>query len=366
MATDLLSCKGINELNSFGWSIDIEQEDQLYELNGEDFLFDLINEIENPLISSYEDDFYIFNQFENGDEDLLDVANGLDNEHDLNEHYLNCHPDEMLHNLSLDHLSTKNESNLQRHHSLGSLNEQVVLSKNSKLNKRYLQEDKELESLKFSETSKLNKRYTSGANTSSTNNLLSNNKTNNNLRKDDLVNKTGAATGGVARKLNKQQSMQQHSMNNLIDIKNNSLSKRSMSLQELGLANSALNDRYFDKNTNKSNSLTKKDLSSLNSSIISTSSNQIVNEMKNIKPKVMSYGNLTDLANQQSSRDKSQLTKSTSSYWYREKFKNPHQFGNYLNVKSHHHHHRDVPSSGKNNRLFIEIFFYDLLIDIFF
>lgn len=317
----------------------------------------MINEIENPLISNYDDDFYIYNQFENGNEDLFEVnTNELINNNsnnDLMNGYLNGHSNDRFDNLSLDNLMNKNEINIQRHHSLGSINDQVVLSKNSKLNKRYLLEDKDLEeSLKFSETSKLNKRYTSGtANTSSTSNLqLSSHKNNNLSRKDDLI-KT-SVTGGVAKKLNKQQSMQQHSMSNLIDIKNNSLSKRSMSLQELGLAtNSALNDRYFDKNTNKSNSLTKKeikqDLSSLNSSIISTSSNQAIASNNNVKPKVMSYSNLVDLTKQP--KEKNQITKSSSSYWYKEKFKNQQQFGNYLNVKQHHHHHNKVPSSAMSD-----------------
>ncbi|MDW3612352.1 MAG: hypothetical protein QOK90_09525, partial [Nitrososphaeraceae archaeon] len=45
IANDLLACKGASD--SFGWSLDLEQENQLNELNGEDYIFDLINEIEN-------------------------------------------------------------------------------------------------------------------------------------------------------------------------------------------------------------------------------------------------------------------------------------------------------------------------------
>ena len=346
IANDLLVCKGIND--SFGWSVDLEQESQLNELNGEEFVFDLINEVENPLIPNY-GDFYIYNQFENGDGDLLDVG-GL-----TNGHLSNGHIDKMD-NLSLNKLPNGNESNhIQRHHSLGSINEQVVLSKNSKLNKRYLKEDlesKELESLKFSETSKLNKRYTTSASASNSNN---NSQLSGQSRKDDQSVSKPMVSGmaGVARKLNKQ-LIQQQSMSNLIDIKNSSLSKRSLSLQELGLATkSALNDRYFDKSANQSNSLTRKelkqsaDLSSSNSSIVSASSYQAAGaSSKSVKPKVMSYNNLSDLNKTKDRSGNSQLTKSSSSYWYKEKFKHQQSTSNYLNVK---HHHQKVPSSAMSD-----------------
>lgn len=348
VSNDLLTSKGITD--SFGWSIDVEQENQLSELNGEEYLFDLMNEIENPLIANYEDDFYIFTQYENGDDDLVDVTgrncghlngvltNGLAAGHSSNNHL------DRLDNLSLSMPDESDKNNIQRHRSLGSINEQIVLSKNSKLNKRYLREEesKELESLRFSETSKLNKRYTANASAS---NLLSGS-AGQQSRKDELI-KTAGVSGGVARKLNKQQSMQQHSMSNLIDIKNNSLSKRSQSLQELGLATrSALNDRYFDKNASQSNSLTRKELKqqqdnlSSNSSIHSSSSYQAP---KSVKPKVLSYGNLSDLAKSNEKAAANQLIKSTSSYWYKEKFKSNPQQSNYLNVK------HKVPSSAMSD-----------------
>ena len=345
VSNDLLTSKGITD--SFGWSIDIEQENQLSELNGEEYLFDLVNEIENPLITNYEDDFYIFTQYENGEEDLIEgrLLNGHSNGVHLNglptAISTSNHLDR-LDNLSLSMQDAGDKNNIQRHRSLGSINEQIVLSKNSKLNKRYLQEEesKELESLRFSETSKLNKRYTANASAS---NLLTGSA---GQRKDDPIKASGVS-GGVARKLNKQQSMQQHSMSNLIDIKNNSLSKRSQSLQELGLATrSALNDRYFDKNAGQSNSLTRKELKqqadnlSSNSSIVSSSSYQAP---KAVKPKVLSYGNLSDLTKSNEKAATNQLIKSTSSYWYKEKFKGNHHQSNYLNIK------QKVPSSAMSD-----------------
>ena len=387
ISNDLLTCKGVND--SFGWTIDLEQEDQLDELNGEEYLFDLVNEIENPLIANYDDDFYIYTLFENGNNDLLlnsttanaNLSNGLINGYHHKNHgiltnglltNLTSNQIDRLDNLSLNNKFTnENKSddltnNIQRHHSLGSINDQVVLSKNSKLNKRYLKDEdsvsKELESLKFSETSKLNKRYTT--NNASASNLLASslNSSQQQRNKDDLIIKTSAITGGVARKLNKQQSIQQHSMSNLIDIKNSSLSKRSQSLQELGLATrSALNDRYFDKSTsNKSNSLTRKDINqqqvednlSSNSSINSSSSYHHHHHHQAtqaaVKPKVLSYSDLTK------AKDKAisdQLIKSSSSYWYKEKFKSNnnshHQHSssssNYLNVR------QKVPSSAMSD-----------------
>lgn len=110
-------------------------------------------------------------------------------------------------------------------HSLMSLDQvNISLSKNSKLNKRYLNtnqsESLESPNLQLSETSKLNKRYVSTRD--------------NNHHSHHQSSFREKASSPPA-------SFHKHHH----DSRLASLSKRSMSLQELGLATSALNDRYF-------------------------------------------------------------------------------------------------------------------------
>lgn len=95
------------------------------------------------------------------------------------------------------------------------LQSSIGLSKKSKLNERYLSKKSAIEKIKLSETSKLNQRYVKSP---------IDDKINNYRKSDDVLLQTF--------------------------VEPQLVNKRSKSMQELGLASSALNDRYFASRTN--------------------------------------------------------------------------------------------------------------------
>lgn len=273
-ASDLLHAKGLD--HSSGWTVELNDEGDIYELNGSDYVLDLISEMEIvpsfPVCKSY---FLISPDHGNKDRKSgiinpvhnPEKINKVDFESSLDEsllvpRYYKAKPSRMsskppfdsidsrgnhlrARSLSREYIAqesgfkfpesnlipekTKNATGLNHRHSysLMALDTQnnLSLSKNSRLNRRYLTrfDKNNPDNLKLSETSKLNKRY-------------------------------------VATKLDKANEMKPLKGISPMRMYHSgaSLSKRSMSLQELGLASSALNDRYFSSRQllHKTSSLT--------------------------------------------------------------------------------------------------------------
>ena len=210
-AADLLKSKSIKQ--TFGWSVDLLDGDDVFELNGTDYVLDLISETEMPpsfptcrsffltspdrskhrktgsaihdaqSINAYDPDL-LDEQFYGKDENMEpELTNGSARKLERGSV---SHEELAMRLMSEEYCILSNSvQSLDRNN--------MSLSKQSRLNQRYLSNDKGRSGHKLADKSRGSKRF-------------------------------------ISRHDHKSQP---------------SLSKRSVSMQELGLATSALNDRYF-------------------------------------------------------------------------------------------------------------------------
>ncbi|RWS29427.1 myosin XV-like protein, partial [Leptotrombidium deliense] len=242
-AADALKAKGFDD--PFGWTVDLDDSGDIYGLNGNDYVLDVISQMEIPPSFPVCNSYFLNSADRSksgGKQKILSSAHNPERVNKLDIDIGEC--SSLSNKKSSDsnersRVSTKKISvngelrakSVSREHLIGNgtahanqvdESENTVipsmnLSRSSRLNQRYLHKEtsKDAPNIKLSATSKLNQRY--------------------------ICSQTEPTTNDES-KLSESKS----------------LSKRSMSLQELGLACSALNDRYFAsrQNLHKTSSLT--------------------------------------------------------------------------------------------------------------
>jgi hypothetical protein len=210
--------------DAFGWTVDLVEEDSVLGLNGEDFVLDLISEMElpSPLLT----DLTSFAPLEPHSRACSVASNGS-----------RWQSVSRSDHTSLFAASSSTGEPLSLSH-LTAANEQIEVIAKSKSRNRHLTRNESIEQdempteLRLSETSKLNKRYTMVSKSS-------NNGHSSVERNSDAIDPRNSNSNQSSANLPNSHETNLHQSGG-------TLTKRSVSLQELGLATgSVLNDRYF-------------------------------------------------------------------------------------------------------------------------
>lgn len=210
-ATGLLAARNIDD--NFGWTVELVDEDGTFELNGNDYVFDLIADRElmagfpasnhHFLVSPDRAKQRSYRNLNNATDDLQDYDDLEPLPPPINRRY----PQSELSTDSVISGKRPETTSMTHSSSVMSLDRTNLKLSKSRLNQRYTNKPEAVRTnsdMKLSESSRLNKRYVS--------------------------NGQNRVHEKPPRKLEPQVLP---------------LSKRSLSLQELGLATSALNERYF-------------------------------------------------------------------------------------------------------------------------
>lgn len=252
--------------NHTGWSIDFEDNDGVYTMNGDDYIFDMVSQMELYPTFPASKNYFIGcgNQLRSSNKNLLnpfhnpDLVNKFTVDEIINQNLDNKLPERIDHSQQKHMFLKSNVRHLNQKMLRSMSGETLVrtdgddgtvfgLAMHSKLNERYLKnassfatfshlveepEQEKCQELKLSEKSRLNQRYISNHKQLDTPVMNQKSKEFRNNRKN-LYTRKGS------------------------DKQSNKLMKqRSISMQELGLANSSLNIRYFSRDKlNKTSSL---------------------------------------------------------------------------------------------------------------
>lgn len=255
ITSEILKSSGFTN-NLFGWTVDFEDNGDIYSLNGDSYVMDMVSQVELSPSFPASKNYFIGASCHNRSRNLLNPFHNAELMNKFNVDGITNHgyePNGVKQDLF--------KSNVQRqlNHKMRSMSNDVLmrsdnehsssllgLAVHSKLNERYLKNansiatfshlkemDEEIESsnqaLKLSEKSRLNQRYISN-------------------KQDPLTKKTSNDIRSNRKNLYTRKSDKQSSK---------LLNQRSMSMQELGLASSSLNIRYFSREQlNKTASLT--------------------------------------------------------------------------------------------------------------
>lgn len=256
VTSEILESSGFHN-NLFGWTLDFYDGGDVYSLNGDNYVLDMVSQVE--LLPSFpaSKNYFIGSSCQNrGSRSLL---NPFHNPELLNKFNLDGITNQTETNgaVSKRELFLKNGAQRQLNQKMRSMSGEALtriagdelsspplagLAVHSKLNQRYLKNANSIatfthleqseetpadEGLKLSEKSRLNQRYISN--------------------KQDIQKKSSNETRQTRKSLYTRKSDKQSKL----------LNQRSMSMQELGLASSSLNIRYFSRDKlNKTASLT--------------------------------------------------------------------------------------------------------------
>jgi myosin-15 len=204
-AADLLRSKNVK--NSFGWTTELIEDDDIFELNGSDYVLDLIAETEVPPSFPSCKSYFL------GSADRSKPRKNRSRVHDASR--FNTIDDELMSKLAMDR-EKKPERIYESRKALRSSQEHLLRSQQHLSNSV---QSLDRHNVSLSKNSRLNQRYLS-------NGVKSNNKMNGFKQ-----------AGGNKRYLPKHASK--------LSTGESSLKARSISMQDLGLASSALNERYF-------------------------------------------------------------------------------------------------------------------------
>ena len=224
-AADLLRAKNVK--NSFGWTTEMLDDDDIFELNGSDYVLDLIAETEVPPSFATCKSYFL------GSSDRSKPRKNRSRLHDAS--HFNVIDADLMSQLAMER-EKKPERIYESRSAMKSSSQEHLLRSHHHLSNSVQSLDRNNVSL--SRNSRLNQRYLS--------NGVKNNKMN------GAVKQTGVT------KQRYLMPKQQHASK--LSNGDASLKAKSLSMQDLGLATSALNERYFfnQQDMQKSISVTSK------------------------------------------------------------------------------------------------------------